>query len=80
MQGTQVRSPVRELRPCKLWGQLSQYATTTKPLHSGACAPKLEKSMSHNEDPAQLNFFKKVYAFFFLFYINKRTNKYIQIH
>ena len=38
-------------------GQLSQYATTTKPLHSGACAPKLEKSMSHNEDPGQLKFF-----------------------
>ena len=38
-------------------GQLSQYATITKPLNSGACAPKLEKSMSHNEDPAQLNFF-----------------------
>ena len=46
-------------------GQLSQYATITKPLNSGACAPKLEKSMSHNEDPAQLNFFFKEYAFFF---------------
>ena len=61
-------------------GQLSQYAATTKRLHSGAFAPKLEKSMSHNEDPAQLDFFKKVYAFFFLFYISKRTNNYIQIH
>ena len=57
-------------------GQLSQHAAASKPLHPAACAPKLEKSMSYNEDPVQLNFFLKEYAFFFLFYINKRTITY----
>ena len=51
VQGTQVRSLVSEVRSHIL--QLSLHASPSGPAHSRGSTPQGEKSMHHNEDPAQ---------------------------